>query len=262
MSATLRVLSFDPSLRNWGWVFLSVGNETDSDVLPLDSGTIQVVSNEGKRNLALADRSEKLFSEVCSLIQRTSPDFIVAELPIGAQSANAMQSFVVCCTLIGILRALGNTVHCVSPYAVKNVVGIPHATKKEICNWVNNKFPKLLAKHPNGSVNIAASEHIADAICVYLAFHSEDTLMQLKQSLMLTAADIAAALVAHAAATIQKTVEVDVTENEDGTFTVNSVTVTGEYVKERKPRKPRTPKAEALAESTAPAGDVAEAFVE
>lgn len=261
MSATLRVLSFDPSLRNWGWVFLSVGNETDSDVLPLDSGTIQVVSNEGKRNLALADRSEKLFSEVCCLIQRTSPDFIVTELPTGSQSANSMQSFVMCCALIGILRALGNTVHCVSPYAVKKVVGIPNATKKEICNWVNNKFPKLLAKHPNGNVNIAASEHIADAICVYLAFHSEDTLMQLKQSLMLTATDIAAALVAHAAATIQKTVEADVTENDDGTFTVNSVAVTGDYVKERKTRKPRTPKNVAV-EQAAHADGVSEAFVD
>ena len=161
----LNILSFDPSLRNWGIAKMTYDNSTGLDLLSVD--VIHTFIDKGsKESKALQDL------EACNtLIEGINKhldviDLIVIELPIGSQSSAAMKSYGICIALSAYISQLGIKTLYVSPFDVKKVVGKTNTTKHAIVDWVNLKHPNILSKV------LYKSNHEADAtVAVYAALN-------------------------------------------------------------------------------------------
>jgi Holliday junction resolvasome RuvABC endonuclease subunit len=151
------VLAFDPSLRNWGWSLCVVSDTIDV----VACGVIR--HKEVHSNKAQADylTARAIHNDLVDLIQVYKPDVLVAEFPVGSQSASAMISYALC---IGLLGSLGKVTQ-VTPSQVKTTVGNSTASKADVIAWVNERHPNALpTKH--GKILVGVSEHIADSIVV------------------------------------------------------------------------------------------------
>ena len=159
----LKILGFDPSLRNWGIAKMTYNNSTGLDLLSVD--VIHTSIDKGsKKSKALQDL------EACNtLIEGINKhlegiDLIVIELPIGSQSSAAMKSYGICIALSAYVSQLGIKTLYVSPFDVKKVVGKTNTTKHAIVDWVNLKHANILSKV------LYKSNHEADAtVAVYAA---------------------------------------------------------------------------------------------
>jgi hypothetical protein len=164
----LKVVGFDPSLRNWG---IAVGTyvpaTNDIEITNLDV-TCAIV-NEGKQvrqNSQDLDVAEQLAK--AALAAAVGAQAIFVEVPVGSQSARSMASYGVCVGVLGALRASGIAFFEVNPEEVKIATGLKKtASKAEMIAWA-------LATHPDapwpmqtvkGVVSPVAkkAEHMADA---------------------------------------------------------------------------------------------------
>lgn len=163
----IRVVGFDPSLRNWGMAKGTI--DMVEGKLVLDHvDVIQAVLPTGKQV-----RQNSLDLETAYQLAAGAMDYakgaqaIFVEVPVGSQSARAMASYGVCVGVLGALRATGIPFFEVTPAEVKLVVGIKNATKKEMIDWAMRQHPE--APWPmykdNGVmvVSAAKAEHMADA---------------------------------------------------------------------------------------------------
>ena len=151
---TLNVVSFDPSLSNWGVAFIKYSPAT-FDVIA--SHIIQTTTSKKKTKLSKANQDMLRIDTLYEGIQPclVDADVVVIELPIGSQTSRAAVSYGVCLALVA---SLPLPRLYVSPGQVKKVVGKHTTTKEEIIEWVNSKHPDVLSPY------VTKAEHQADAV--------------------------------------------------------------------------------------------------
>lgn len=165
----IRVVGFDPSLRNWGVAKGSI-DMAGGGVLVLDHvDVIQPVLPTGKQV-----RQNSIDLEAAAQLCAAAMDFakgaqaIFVEVPVGSQSARAMASYGICVGVLGALRASGIPFFEVTPTEVKLAAcKDKNATKEQMIAWATAQHPE--APWPmykqNGELLLseAKAEHMADA---------------------------------------------------------------------------------------------------
>ena len=171
----MRVVGFDPSLRNWG---IAKGIFIPGPYPRLHIEEIDVINPELPTGKQVRQNSLDLESakQLCAAALSAAKDAqaIFVEVPVGSQSARAMASYGICVGVLGALRATGIPFFEVTPTEVKMAsAGKKTATKLEMIQWAMNQHPE--ANWPrykqNGVVKVseAKAEHMADATATIYA---------------------------------------------------------------------------------------------
>lgn len=167
MKQPIKVVGFDPSLRNWGMSKCLYYPET-RDLKVIDLGLINPSLPTGKVKQGELDiiASMQLFQQAQDFIKDV--DIVCAEIPVGSQSSRAMVSYATCTSIIGALLAQGMKLVAVTPTEVKKIVGTDNPTKHQIIEWVlqhhqHVPFPMYTRKGKQLIVESKA-EHMADSI--------------------------------------------------------------------------------------------------
>ena len=171
----MRVVGFDPSLRNWG---IAKGIFIPGPYPKLHIETVDVINPELPTGKQVRQNSLDLESakQLCAAALSAAKDAqaIFVEVPVGSQSARAMASYGICVGVLGALRATGIPFFEVTPTEVKMAsAGKKTATKLEMIQWAMNQHPE--ANWPrykqNGVVKVseAKAEHMADATAAIYA---------------------------------------------------------------------------------------------
>ena len=165
----IRVVGFDPSLRNWG-IAKGIFTRSDRSLQIHEVSVINPVLPTGKQvrqNSLDLESAKQLCKAALDAAQGAQAIFV--EVPVGSQSARAMASYGICVGVLGALRASGIPFFEVTPSEVKvAAVGYKNATKQDMIQWATSKHPE--ANWPmykqNGTliVSEAKAEHQADAI--------------------------------------------------------------------------------------------------
>lgn len=170
----LRVVGFDPSLRNWG---VACGTlDTDSQLLTVER--LDVIQPELPTGKQVRQNSLDL-EAACQLALAAGrycegAQAIFVEVPVGSQSARAMASYAICIGVLGSLRARGIPFFEVTPTEVKLAsVGKKTATKTEMIEWAHRRHPAApwpcYKQHGELVISEAKAEHMADAIAAIVA---------------------------------------------------------------------------------------------
>ena len=178
----LKVVGFDPSLRNWG---ISKGTLTPEGLLIHKVDLVNPELPKGKqvRQNSLDLESAKQLCKA-ALEAAEDADAIFVEVPIGSQSARAMASYGICVGVLGALRATGIPFFEVTPNEVKMVsVGKKTATKQEMIEWAINAHPEanwpVYNRQGKLQVSEAKAEHMADATAAIYAGIATNEFQQL-----------------------------------------------------------------------------------
>ena len=164
----LNVLSFDPSLRNWGIALLEFDTINNSFEVE-QVAVIKTSNNKPKTSVAVNDvlTAKKLIDGILDFTTDKPIDVITIELPLGSQQAAAMKGYGIVIGLVAALTTLNIPMIYKSPFDIKKVIGNRKTTKEEIIDWVNLKHPNKLSKYKN------QAEHQADAILAAYASINE-----------------------------------------------------------------------------------------
>jgi Holliday junction resolvasome RuvABC endonuclease subunit len=171
----LKVVGFDPSLRNWG---IAAGKLYLGDTNHLEIATIEVVQPALPNGKQIRQNSLDLTSahllavEAFKFIEEA--DAVFVEVPVGSQSARAMASYGICVGILGALKAHGVPFFELSPEEVKRAsVGIKTASKTQMIEWAVANYPQAPwpVQKQKGITSIVAgkAEHMADAIATIQA---------------------------------------------------------------------------------------------
>lgn len=181
----LRVVGFDPSLRNWG---VACGT-LDTDTMRLTVKTVDVIQPVLPTGKQVRQNSTDLESafQLCKSAMEIAKQaqVIFAEVPVGSQSARAMASYGICVGVLGSLRACGIPFFEVTPLEVKMAtVGRKTATKLEMINWATSQHPAATWPYYKQKgvqiISEAKAEHMADAIgAIQAGIHSNPFLQTL-----------------------------------------------------------------------------------
>ena len=181
----LRVVGFDPSLRNWG---VACGT-LDTDTMKLTVKTVDVIQPvlpTGKQIRQNSTDLESAFQLCKSALEiAKQAQVIFAEVPVGSQSARAMASYGICVGVLGSLRACGIPFFEVTPTEVKMAtVGRKTATKQEMIQWATSQHPAAswpyYTEKGAQKISEAKAEHMADAIgAIQAGIHSNPFLQAL-----------------------------------------------------------------------------------
>lgn len=178
----IKVIGFDPSLRNWG---IAQGILTESGLTIVELGLINPALPTGKqvRQNSLDLEAAK---QLCkgALEAASGAQAIFVEVPVGSQSARAMASYGICVGILGALRASGIPFFEVTPNEVKMVsVGKKTATKAQMIAWAMASHPEaawpMYRQHGVNCVSEAKAEHMADAVAAIHAGIACDTFQQM-----------------------------------------------------------------------------------
>lgn len=180
----LKVVGFDPSLRNWGMA-LGTFNVATKQLTIDRMNVICPVLPTGKQV-----RQNSLDLESALQLYRGAADAakgahaIFVEVPIGSQSSRAMTSYGICAGVLGALRAAGNPFIEVTPTEVKMAaVGNKTATKQQMITWATTNHPE--ANWPTYKekgihvISEAKAEHMADAVGAIYAGLNNNAFQQL-----------------------------------------------------------------------------------
>lgn len=173
----IKVVGFDPSLRNWG---ISKGLlSKDLQLQVQDVSIICPVLSTGKQvrqNSLDLEAARQLCKGAIAAAEGAKAIFV--EVPIGSQSARAMASYGICIGVLGALRATGIPFFEVTPLEVKMIsVGKKNATKLEMIQWATTQHPEAnWPTYKRNGVNLvsdAQAEHMADATAtIYAGMHT------------------------------------------------------------------------------------------
>ena len=173
-STKLKVVGFDPSLRNWGIAEGAFCSETRT-ISIVRLSVVNPVLSTGKQVRQNSDDIEAGYQLYKGAIAATvGAHAVFVEVPIGSQSARAMASYGICVGVLGALRANGIPFFEVTPTEVKVcATGNKTATKRDMIQWAYDNHPD--ANWPffkkNGTTQIVEgkAEHMADAIATIYA---------------------------------------------------------------------------------------------
>lgn len=169
----LKVLGFDPSLRNWG---IAVGQ------ISLPSGELSISKVDVSQPvLQTAKQVRQNSQDIEAAYQHSryiSPylkevDAVFVEVPVGSQSARSQASYGICVGILGAIQ-LSIPIYQLTPTEVKlAAVGSKTATKKEMIEFASSTFPDAgwPTKTVKGSKTIVEgkAEHMADAVATIVA---------------------------------------------------------------------------------------------
>lgn len=168
----IELVSFDPSLRNWGCV-TAILESTTGKVTVTGMNLIEtaeaVSAKKGVRQNSQDINSATLLVEGVEQAC-TDASIAFAEVPVGSQSARAMASYGIC---VGVLGSIKIPLIQVTPTEVKKAsVGIATATKEEMIQWAVVKHPEapwLRIKRKGVMELLNKNEHLADAVAAIYA---------------------------------------------------------------------------------------------
>lgn len=181
----IRVVGFDPSLRNWG-IAQGVLSRVDSSLQIHNVGVITPVLSKGKQvrqNSLDLESAKQLCSAAIKAAEGAQAIFV--EVPVGSQSARAMASYGICCGVLGALRATGIPFFELTPTEVKLAgPGYANASKKDMIQWAMGKHPEanwpMYMEHGKQVLSEAKAEHIADATAAIYAGIACNSFQQMK----------------------------------------------------------------------------------
>ena len=165
MTSRSKVMAFDPSLANWGWVLFH------SDGTFIESGVIQIKPSDQDKSLTKVQqdmqRAEALRQAVANLLKDKHPYVVVAETPIGGRDSRAAFAYAVVASVLGFVKAkYKNNMVCYTPLRTKKQIKA-NASKTEVIRWADTYYPYALARNNKGEILLGKSEHIADALLAY-----------------------------------------------------------------------------------------------
>ena len=170
----LRVVGFDPSLRNWG-IACGMYDPATGHLKVRHLDVIQPVLPKRKtvrQNSTDLESAHQLYAQAVEIAQQA--DAVFVEVPVGSQSARAMASYGICVGVLGGLRAAGIPFFEVTPLEVKMAtVGKKTASKAEMIEWATSQqpggtWPYEIRKGQQRIIESKA-EHMADAIGAIVA---------------------------------------------------------------------------------------------
>lgn len=183
---SIKVVGFDPSLRNWGASKGILVPGKGIQITELD--VFQAVLPTGKmvrQNSLDLESALQICTAAAAFAKGAQAIFV--EVPHGSQSARAMASYGICIGILGALRTMGIPFIEVNAEEVKlAVTGKKTATKKDMINWAMDTHPEAnWPMYNKGGVSVvseAKAEHMADATA---AIHAGIRTNSFKQSLQL-----------------------------------------------------------------------------
>jgi Holliday junction resolvasome RuvABC endonuclease subunit len=169
----IKVVGFDPSLRNWGISKGTLSKDLQVQIQEVD--LINPVLQTGKQvrqNSLDLESARQLCKGAIAAAEGAKAIFV--EVPVGSQSARAMASYGICVGVLGALRATGIPFFEVTPTEVKvSSVGYKNATKAEMIQWATSKHPEanwpMYKRNGVNMVSEAQAEHMADATAAIYA---------------------------------------------------------------------------------------------
>ena len=181
----LRVVGFDPSLRNWG---IAKGILIPAATPLVHIEEVAVINPELPTGKQVRQNSLDLEAakQLCQAAIKAAEgaQAIFVEVPIGSQSARAMASYGICVGILGAIRARGIPFFEVTPNEVKLAsVGKKTATKLEMIEWAVYKHPEAnwptYMQHRQVKISEAKAEHMADATAAIYAGLSCNSFQQM-----------------------------------------------------------------------------------
>lgn len=170
--AKLRIVSHNPSLRNWGMACLYLDTETKV-ISIVELHVVQHVAPRAltKTNVKDLSSSVALVNAIAIVSRNFKPDLHIAELPYGSQTFKAAVGYGLC---IGVLGSIPCTqLITVTPHEVKKMVGDGNPTKHDVVDWVLKHHPTCPFPIHNNAINMSKAEHMADAIvATHAALHT------------------------------------------------------------------------------------------
>lgn len=160
----LRLISHDPSLRNWGIAVIDYDCET-TQLTVLHTEVLQHTPSINIRRPNQRDLSSAThhYTRIQELYHTYKPSISIAEIPTGSQSARASVGYGICISILGSLRYEMPLIE-VTPNQVKKLVGWGNTSKKQIVKWVQKTHPYYTFPQHHNELNMSKAEHIADAI--------------------------------------------------------------------------------------------------
>lgn len=181
----LRVLGFDPSLRNWG-IACGTFDLVSGALSVRHLSVIQPTIPTGKtirQNSKDLESAFQLYRDALAVALQAQAVFV--EVPVGSQSARAMASYGMCVGVLGSLRASNIPFFEVTPLEVKMAtVGNRTASKADMISWATSRFPDAswpyYTEHGQQLLSQAKAEHMADAIGAIVAGMQTPAFQQMK----------------------------------------------------------------------------------
>lgn len=168
----VNLLGLDPSMNNWG-IAVATWCEDDGLVIThLDVIQPKELKTKARKNAKDVYHAEQLVMRLGPYLDNV--DIVVAEVPVGSQSAAAMKGYGMCIALVAMInQSIDRPVIQVSPQDVKEVVGNPEATKKEVVDWAYDLHPEAnwptYKRNKIDNISYAKAEHMADSIAALYA---------------------------------------------------------------------------------------------
>lgn len=169
----VKIVSFDPSLRNFGIAKLALNlNDNSFRVRELILAKPTMADKATKKTVRKNSDDLRRARWLHTHMMAACKDAViaVAEVPVGSQSARAMASYGIC---IGVLAGLEIPLIEVTPNEVKLVsVGKKTASKAEMIEWATKKHPEgnwKTRKSKGEMVLTNDNEHLADALAAAYA---------------------------------------------------------------------------------------------
>lgn len=170
----LKVVGFDPSLRNWG----VAQGEYDTETQAVSISALDVLQPDPPTGKQLRQNSKDLYCSAYLFAGAHAAAMdhhaVFVEMPVGSQSARAMASYAICVGVLGALKTRGEHFYELTPNEVKvNATGKSTASKKEMIDWAVEKHPEApwpyYKQHGEHCLNAGKAEHMADAIAAIYA---------------------------------------------------------------------------------------------
>jgi len=180
----LKVVGFDPSLRNWGIAQGTYDTKTNRLQVHNLAVTNPVLPTGKQVRQNSSDLESALQLYAAAMVAAQGAQAIFVEVPVGSQSARAMASYGICVGVLGGLRASGIPFFEVTPTEVKMAgPGIKTATKEQMIEWASSAHPEapwpLYKSNGETKVSAAKAEHMADAVCAIYAGLKSNPFQQL-----------------------------------------------------------------------------------
>jgi Holliday junction resolvasome RuvABC endonuclease subunit len=164
----IRVVGFDPSLRNWGIAKGSL--DLLSDQLEIEKLEVSKPILQKKKQVRQNSLDLEAAYQHCHNIMPylQDADALFVEIPVGSQSARSMASYGICIGILGAVRT-NMPLYQVTPTEVKlAATGKKTASKKDMIEYATQSFPSApwptYKKNGQTLITEATAEHMADAI--------------------------------------------------------------------------------------------------
>lgn len=163
MSNSIKVVGFDPSMRNWGIAIGSVSLDTGYMTIEELRTTHTFPQPKGGRVRSSTWDIQNAYALFEGAFEAAKDaDIICVEVPTGAQNNKGATGHGICLGILGSL--FSNKLVLVTPQSVKKIIGDAAASKAESVALAVKRHPEAPWPMWQGKVSVTKAEHCADAI--------------------------------------------------------------------------------------------------